>query len=117
VRQLFDSRNATVGGDVVAMCLMEQYLRPIADFKWRRGDDIITSSDKYRIDYGLFQNGQGQDGQSTAARTSTLTIVSVEEADEGTYTCFVMGVPNTSADVEITVTGMIIVREMHDCLC
>lgn len=84
---------------------MEDYIHPDAEFKWRKGDQMIERNATHTISYVTGLRGQAQNGGTTNSRFSALTISNLRVADEGVYTCFVMGTQE-SADVQLYVAPL-----------
>ena len=85
--------NASEGSSPVLSCEMKGYIRPDSDFQWRRGDDIIISTDEHRITYveGFINRAQNGGSDLVRSRISSLRITDIDESDVGPYTCFVQG--------------------------
>ena len=102
----FDTRNVVVGRSRELSCQMADYIRPDSAFRWTKGAEMLTSNDRHRITYfeGFANQAQNGEANLVSSRFSTLTIFSVEEGDEGLYTCFVADT-DVSADVQLNVLG------------
>ena len=85
--------NASEGSSPVLTCEMTGYIHPDSDFQWRRGDDIIISTDEHRITYveGFSDMARNGGSELVSSRTSSLQITDVDESDADQYTCFVRG--------------------------
>ena len=104
---LFPVKTATEGDSSVSLiCQMDGYIRPDSTFQWRRGDVTLTNNRKYNITISDGPPGVAQDGgdELVNARISILLVFSVEEADQGGYTCFVEGT-DASAQVQLIVNS------------
>lgn len=91
VKPLFSTVSANLNELVRLTCTMEDYIHPDADFKWRKGNQIILDNARHNITFTDGIAGQGQNNGTNFSRYSTLTIFNVSEGNEGSYTCFVMG--------------------------
>ena len=85
--------NASEGSSPVLSCEMKGYIHPDSDFQWRRGDDIIISTDEHRITYveGFIDKARNGGSDLVSSRTTSLRIIEVDVSDAGQYTCFVLG--------------------------
>ena len=99
---IINSTTRTVGDSVTLNCQMSRYLRPDADFLWRRGNQIISNDSRHSITYQDLVNDKGQLRVRTSSRGSSLTISDLQLADVGRYTCFVRDT-DSSADVNLLV--------------
>ena len=87
------SLNTTTGQNVSMMCDFSGYLPGAHTIIWTgpQGVDMITSG-RHTISVGdgvgQSQSGDGSPGPSVL---STLTISTMEEMDDGTYHCLMMG--------------------------
>lgn len=82
-------------------CEMKDYIHSDTDFKWRKGSEVIKSSQDHLIQYsdGFVMMAQNGGEELTSSRISRLTIFS---AEEGIYTCFVEGT-NVSTNVQVNI--------------
>ena len=99
-----DMMEVMVGLSGSLSCHMADYIRPDSAFRWRKGAEMLTNNDRHNITYSEGSANQAQNGEANlvSSRVSTLTIFSVEEGDEGLYTCFVADT-DVSADVQLNV--------------
>lgn len=106
-------------------CDMAGYVRPDNDLHWFRGEDAISQSSKYDVE---FRNGSqtAQKGGTipVPSRLCVLKILHPEIKDTGTYTCSINGT-NKTGYVKLLVleaSGMhnateILFLKMCVCVC
>ena len=95
-----------VGQSGFLSCQMVDYIRPDSAFRWRKGTEMLKNNDRLNIIYseGPADQAQNDEANLVSSRFSTLMIFSVEEGDEGLYTCFVADT-DASADVQLLLPG------------
>ena len=102
------SLNTTTGQNVSVTCDFSGYLPGDYNITWTGPQGaVLTTSGRHAIfiDNGLNQSQSGGDSPGPSV-LSTLTIFNVEEMDEGTYTCSMMGLsgPQLMDSIELIVT-------------
>ena len=99
---VINSTTRTVGGSATLNCQMSRYLRPDADFLWRKGNQSISNDSRHSITYRDLVDDKGQRRVKTPSRGSSLTFSDLQLVDAGSYTCFVRDT-DSSADVNLLV--------------